>query len=135
MPDGEGLMKIPKTRSRRRWLAMAVMIVISVTISAEEQAADHRHFEITVIDRTVQLDPNVIRVTMGDRVTLSWTSDEAGSLHLHGYDIEFEVGPGRTETMTFLASATGRFPITSHGFGGEEGHGHKALLYLEVYPD
>jgi hypothetical protein len=35
MPDGEGLMKIPKTRSRRRWLAMAVMIVISVTISAE----------------------------------------------------------------------------------------------------
>jgi FtsP/CotA-like multicopper oxidase with cupredoxin domain len=83
----------------------------------------------------VQLDPNVIRVTMGDRVTLSWTSDEAGSLHLHGYDIEFEVGPGRTETMTFLASATGRFPITSHGFGGEEGHGHKALLYLEVYPD
>jgi hypothetical protein len=35
--------------------------------------------------------------------------------------------------MVIEAYATGRFPITSHGWG-EGGHGHDALTYLEVYP-
>jgi hypothetical protein len=117
------------------WLTISLVMVFGININAQEGASDIQHFDIKINQRTVQLDPNVIRATQGAQVTITWTSDEAGSLHLHGYDIEFDVDPQRAETITFLANATGRFPVTSHGFGGEDGHGHKALLYLEVYPD
>jgi heme/copper-type cytochrome/quinol oxidase subunit 2 len=133
--SGTHSMKILKTRNLCQWLAVALLMVFNIHINAEEPPSDSQYFEIRISERTVQLDPNVIRVNQGTQVALSWTSDEAGSLHLHGYDIEFDVGPERAETITFMANATGRFPVTSHGFGGEGGHGHKALLYLEVYPD
>jgi hypothetical protein len=91
------------------------------------------HLEIQ--DRQVQLESDVLRVTQGQTVNLVWNSDEAGKLHLHGYDIEFEVSPDEPTIVTFRARATGRFPVTSHGFGGDPGHGHDAMMYIEVYPD
>ncbi len=86
-----------------------------------------------------------VKVKKGDKVHLQWMTDEMVSIHLHGYDIKkmLRPGPGGTQ-MRFEARATGRFPITSHGFGeaalGEEkkhahgGHKEKTLLYLEVHP-
>lgn len=127
-------MKFSKTRNYGRWLVMVLMVASGISINANNVAAA-QHFDISISNRVVQLESNVIRITQGAQVTISWTSDEAGSLHLHGYDIEFDVGPKATKSITFLAKATGRFPVTSHGFGGEDGHGHKALLYVEVYPD
>ena len=77
----------------------------------------------------------VIRVQDDDQVELRWTTDERVELHLHGYNIELVVRPGETATMSFEAFATGRYPITSHGFGdGERSHSHGALIYLEVHP-
>ncbi|MBT3334120.1 MAG: hypothetical protein HOK21_12155 [Rhodospirillaceae bacterium] len=93
--------------------------------------------ELVIKERAVQ-GKKVVRVTEGVTVTLHWTTDEKVELHLHGYDIEKTVKPGTTLTMTFKARATGRFPVTAHGFG-EHGHGgshaEKALVYLEVLPD
>jgi FtsP/CotA-like multicopper oxidase with cupredoxin domain len=60
----------------------------------------------------------VIRVQQGDAVTLRWTSDQALTLHVHGYDVERGVVPGATATMGFTARATGRFPIEVHGSEG-----------------
>lgn len=73
-----------------------------------------------------------IRVKQGDQVRLNWKTDEKAELHLHGYDIETNVAPGKPSSMSFTAKATGRFPVTSHGFG--DGHGHSALIYIEVLP-
>ena len=70
----------------------------------------------------------VARVTQGDTVTFKVTSDMAGELHLHGYDISIQVAAGETLSPPFEAHATGRFPLEIH----EGGHG--TLLYLEVYP-
>ena len=77
-----------------------------------------------------------IRVTQGDVISLRWDTDEKVALHHHGYDIEQTALPGKSVTMKFAAKATGRFPVTSHGFGGEQGHSHGsgALFYLEVHP-
>jgi len=69
-----------------------------------------------------------IRVTEGENVQIHWTSDETAKIHLHGYDIDVKAEPGETVSMKFEAHATGRFPITLHGFG------HHTLIYLEVYP-
>ena len=79
---------------------------------------------------------STIRVTQGDRVQLNWQTDEKVELHLHGIDQKTVVLPGAGGTMRFTAEATGRFPVTSHGFGNKAGHHHGpgALMYVEVYP-
>jgi plastocyanin len=115
--------------------AALLTTVIPAETRAEDGAAAVRQFDLVIRNRELQQDEKTLRVTQGDNVELTWTSDEAGKLHLHGYDIEFEVSPGEPSTVTFQAHATGRFPITSHGFSGEHQHGHEAVLYLEVYPD
>ncbi len=74
-------------------------------------------------------------VRQGELVQLNWHSDEAVQLHLHGYDIELALQPGQAAVMQFRAHATGRFQITSHGFGDAHGAGHHhGLLYFEVHP-
>lgn len=115
-------------------LLMFGLSPILVSGAENENGQVNRH-EITIKNREVVLDSNVIRVTQGDDVELVWTSDETVELHLHGYDVALELTADAPGIMSFNARATGRFPVTSHGFGGEHGHGHSTLLYLEVYPD
>lgn len=90
-------------------------------------------FDLAIRARKISGGSNVIRVTQGENLRLRWTSDEAATLHLHGYDIETAVRPGATASMTFTAYATGRFPLEAHGFADRQS-GETTLLYLEVYP-
>lgn len=97
-----------------------------------------KRFELKIIERKLQQEKNIIQVIQGEKLELIWTTDEKAKLHIHGYNIEFEISPEAPKTISFKANATGRFAITSHSFG--HGHGsesspsHKALLYIEVYP-
>lgn len=123
------------TGFRWKWLPLAILALLTAFgAAARDGAAGIPHFEVSIQDRQVPEESRLLRVTRGDRVTLVWTTDEPVQLHLHGYDLEFEVTPGKPVTREFVAHATGRFPVTSHGFSGE-GHGHETLLYLEVYPE
>lgn len=100
-----------------------------------DQPADGKAaIEIRIKSRKVVGD-NVIRLTHGQEVKIIWTTDEAAELHIHGYDIRFEVSPDAPAEISFQAHATGRFAVTSHGFGDDHGHGHETLVYIEVYPD
>jgi FtsP/CotA-like multicopper oxidase with cupredoxin domain len=100
-----------------------------------------RIVDLKIEHRKVVGTSNVIRVSQGETVNLRWTTDEDTTVHLHGYDIEKQVKTGGPAVFTFKAHATGRFPITAHGFG-QHHHGKKdspdkdetALLYLEVRP-
>jgi hypothetical protein len=76
-----------------------------------------------------------VRVVKGDTVTLRWRSDQQLALHLHGYDVNATVSPAAPAEMRIRARATGRFPVEIHGQRESGGHGHKAIFYLEVYPD
>ena len=65
-------------------------------------------------------------MNQGDTVTLLIDSNEHGSFHLHGYDIEKDIGPDATAELAFAADVTGRFNITFHPRGDhddESGHG------------
>ena len=96
--------------------------------------------EVRILSASIKMRKVVgkrtIRVTQGDRVQLNWQTDEKVELHLHGIDQKTVVLPGVGGTMRFTAEATGRFPVTSHGFGNKAGHHHGpgALMYVEVYP-
>ncbi len=118
-------------RDRRAFLAAAAAVAL---LGASAARADNKIIDVVIEARKVVGD-NVARVTEGDAVTLRWSTDEAVSVHLHGYDLKLSITPGTPTEMTFEAFAAGRFPVTSHGFGG---HGHDdeevVLLYLEVHP-
>ena len=58
--------------------------------------------------------PAEIRVTHGDRVLLTVTSDASDDIHLHGYDIEKKVAPGQPAKFRFIAELEGEFEIESH---------------------
>ena len=122
------------SRLLRWWILLAALLFCfgPMFVNANEEAV--KRIELVISERKVQREDKTIRLTQGDSVELVWQSDEAAELHLHGYDISFEVSPGTPAVVTFEAHATGRFPVTSHGFGGHKGHGHEALLYIEVYP-
>ncbi|MBT3916355.1 MAG: hypothetical protein HN731_14850 [Rhodospirillaceae bacterium] len=116
--------------------ALAALPTVSIfNLAGSAWAQNASAHSITISHRKVQ-GKNTLQVTQGDQVELKWQTDEIVKLHLHGYDIEQTVTPGKTRTMKFKAKATGRFPVTSHGFGGGKGHSHGsgALFYIEVHP-
>ena len=122
--------------TRRLWLIrLAVGLFTSFTLipTAGAQDSDRRVIELQIQHRKLELPGGAIRITEGEVVELRWTSDESVELHLHGYDIETMVQPGTPSVTIFAAHATGRFPITSHGWG-DGGHSHDTLTYLNVYP-
>jgi hypothetical protein len=100
--------------------------------NAQSQRPVEQVFELRLEGGEVADEVRTLRVTEGDRVRLRWTADAPTILHLHGYDIEQEVAPGRVTELQFEAYATGRFPIEVHG---SDHFDHEApLLVLEVYP-
>ncbi|HEU0025377.1 MAG TPA: hypothetical protein VFQ12_12130 [Thermoleophilaceae bacterium] len=55
-----------------------------------------------------------ITVKKGDRVRIVVSADADDDIHLHGYDIELEAGPGSPARFDFRASIEGEFEIESH---------------------
>ena len=55
-----------------------------------------------------------IEVTKGDRVRIIVRSDAPDELHLHGYDISREAGPGKPARFVFSADLEGAFELESH---------------------
>jgi FtsP/CotA-like multicopper oxidase with cupredoxin domain len=108
-----------------------------MTATAQEPAdgpAEQHWIEVRIANREV-VGERVIRVTQGDAVALRWITDEAAEVHIHGYDIRFDISPDAPAEVEFSAHATGRYAVTSHGFGGQHDHGHETLVYIEVYPN
>ncbi len=91
-------------------------------------------FELEIKDRKV-VGEQLIRVTQGQLVEMIWTTDEETNVHIHGYEIHIPTSPDKPAEVTFEAHATGRFPVTSHGFAEAAGKMHQMLLYFEVYPE
>jgi hypothetical protein len=115
-----------------RWVGACVLVAAAGTTARAETAAP-KVFEVRIKNRKVVAPEGAIRVKRGDVVELRWTTDERVEIHLHGYDKELTVAPGKPAKLVIRARIAGRFPITSHGWGSQ-GHGHDALTYLEVHP-
>ncbi len=112
---------------------MAAMTPVTMIHDASGQDATPRVIEVKIEKRKVVAPEQAIRITEDESVILRWSSDERVKLHLHGYDKQLQLRPGKVSSMPIVGRATGRFPITSHGWG-HDGHGHHALTYLEVHP-
>ena len=116
---------------KRLFIALMVFVLAPVLNGYAEQKS--QRFDIKIEHRKV-VGQKTIRIKQGDKISLKWTTDEKVKVHLHGYDIKKTITPGKAAEMSLTGKATGRFPVTSHGFGKSHGHGKGALLYLEVHP-
>jgi hypothetical protein len=107
--------------------ALAVGVVLQAAQAAELT------FALKIENGQVPANMRLIRVQQGDVVTLQFSSDRDQILHVHGYEIEREIGRGPVQ-LTFTANLTGRFPVHLHpGKGAEPAH-EETLVYIEVYP-
>jgi len=122
-------------RARLIWLAALSVISVLFIQQSYGQDGARKVIDIRIESRSIVSPKGAIRVIEQEVVEIRWTSDETVKLHLHGYDIKLDVHPGKISVMSIYAKATGRFPITSHGWAKQtHNHGHNALIYLEVYP-
>jgi FtsP/CotA-like multicopper oxidase with cupredoxin domain len=58
-----------------------------------------------------------ITVKKGEQVEIDVTADAADEAHLHGYDIEKELQPGKTARFRFKADIEGVFELELHHAG------------------
>ena len=69
-----------------------------------------RTIDVTVTGN--KMTPSTLTARQGDILTIKVTADAKEEIHLHGYDIAFEVEkPGDTVTKTFKADKSGTYPI------------------------
>ena len=77
-----------------------------------EGGPQDRTFDVSIKDG--EMSPEQVSAHQGDTVTLRVSTDEPTELHVHGYDVEQEVKPGRKAEIDFEADLTGRFEIEDH---------------------
>jgi hypothetical protein len=102
--------------------ALAHLFVMAMLIGCVQQAVLPDDCGATTVQRSAALSgdhltPQSIDVCKGQQVTLAITTERAGEIHLHGYDVEapeVEVQPGDTATFKFKATRAGQFIIELH---------------------
>ena len=114
----------------------AAILATAGFISIATAQAPEVTFDIKIEKGKVPPSMRLIRVKQGDAVKLRWTSDRPIVLHLHGYDIETKVEPGKGAETAFTARATGRFPVEEHEPDARAGHAHgeAPLVRIEIRP-
>jgi hypothetical protein len=95
------------------------------TPSASSSAAEEQRIEVEVAGGEVSGDTGRVPVPEGTHVTLVVTSDAADEVHVHGYDIESELEPGKAAELNFDATTPGVFEVELHEAG-------TVLLTLQV---
>ena len=108
------------------FLFLTVVLTAFVGCSGSDEPKD-KAFTIVVRDGQAVGGAQSFQVKEGDTVVIRYESDAPGVFHLHGYDIETEVEAGVEGVETFLAVATGRFPIEIEATG-------ETVAFLEVLP-
>lgn len=95
----------------------AIVGVLALTGCSGGEAPQERSFALQIQENMLTNESDTLQVKQGDAVIMNFDSDEDGSVHLHGYDIEIEVGPEGPTAFNFVAEATGRFIFTLHPGG------------------
>jgi len=122
--------------------ACAALLGVPAFAAGTDAPATRGAIELRIVGRRVEGGPETIRLARGEKAMLRWTSDEAMTVHLHGYGIETSLIPGTTATMAIEARFVGRFPVTAHihesspsKASAQQYHREPTLLYLEVLPE
>ena len=118
-------------------LAAAVVVVACgpTTLPGADSppiVTDTTTIDVNIANRATTSTREDLRATQGDTVSLRFTSDEAGDVHLHGYDLTTLVSPDQPGSLTFEATNAGSFGLNFHVYASasldvdEDGHENDA---------
>ena len=102
-------------------LALLVLIGLFFALRPDNAPSGPQQRDVEASIEGGAMEPSEVVVGEGDEVTLWVTSEEPVEVHVHGYDLEEEVGPDQAATLSIKAEETGRFGIEDHATGEELG--------------
>ena len=73
--------------------------------------------DVTVANGKVNPSGATIKVKAGQTVLVTAVSDAADEVHIHGYDKELPLTPGKPASVKFTANMKGTFEIETHESG------------------
>ena len=82
-------------------------------------SADAVAIHMAIAARASNLSRDDLQVKKGDNVSINFTADEEGEIHLHGYDLTAPVSPGSPGALNFVADTAGAFGINFHVFASD----------------
>jgi hypothetical protein len=102
--------------ARNRVLILAVVVIALLALGgyliSRSIGGGGRPVSIALTVSGSTMTPDHPSAKQGDMVTMTITADKAEEIHLHGYDIPFEVPTdGGNVTHTFRADKTGDFDM------------------------
>ena len=80
---------------------------------------------LPIVNRDTILTRDDLRVSQSDNVSINFTADEPGEIHLHGYDLTAPVSPGSPGELNFVAATAGAFAINFHVFASDGTENHQ----------
>ncbi len=89
------------------------------TQRAEAKPRPPRVAEVRIRDGKAAEGPRTISFKTGEPARIDVTSNTPSGVHLHGYDIEKPVTPGKTTRVRFKADIEGIFELEDHASGQE----------------
>ena len=89
--------------------------------TAAAAVAGRAAIKMDIADRASNLTREDLRVQQGNTVSISFTADEAGEIHLHGYNLTAPVAPGTPGHLDFEAATAGAFGINFHIYAASDG--------------
>jgi hypothetical protein len=113
--------------TRSRTAVVVVLVVLFVVVGGvlikanQSHGGGNREINVTVIG-AARMTPSTWTAHLDDTVTINITSDTAGEVHLHGYDIPFDCRAGQVTSLTFKADKSGQFPIEWEPTGAQLGY-------------
>ena len=91
--------------------------------SSSSSSAAGRTIDITVTGSTVTPAPATVDLAVGEKLTLSVTSDHADQLHIHGFEVEEDLVAGVATTVTVTGAQPGVYEVETH---------HPALRLMKI---
>ena len=110
-------------------LTMLFLVFLFLIAACGVRAPEVAAFDLSIVAGKLAGDRTTFVADQGGSVTLNFSSDRHGEIHLHGYELKQNVGPGNLSSITFMAEATGRYAMEFHpAVDGEikHSHGHEA---------
>ena len=94
-----------------RALLLALCTVIFAS-SCTTSAPEIVELDISITNKS--MTPNEISVKQNDTLVMNISSDEDGSIHIHGYDIEKTISKNMAQQLKLDVYATGIYNIAFH---------------------
>lgn len=108
--DGDGA-AAPADTTETTTPTTATTTDTTATTMTTTTASDEQLITIDVVGGEPVGGAREERAALGEEVTLRVTADAPDEVHVHGYDLFADVGPGQPAEITFVADIPGQFEI------------------------